>query len=68
MKTYERTCIEDYSVEFQDGGYGVKVTLQRGKTYLTSGADEKGTVMVFTNYWINNVPQKIFANEKVFTE
>ena len=68
MKTFERVCIKDYSVEYTDGGYGVKRTFQRGQIYLTSEPDEKATVMVFTNYWISGVPVKIFAGEKEFTK
>ena len=68
MKTFERVCIKDYSVEYTDGGYGVKMTFQRGQIYLTSEPDEKATVTVFTSHWISGIPVEIFAGEKEFTK
>jgi len=68
MKTFERVCIVDYSVEYTEGGYGVKTTFQKGKTYLTSDVNEKSTVTVFTSRWISGIPVEIFTGEKEFTK
>lgn len=63
MRTYKRICIEDYIVEDE----AVSFTLKRGKEYITTPEDN-GTVTVFTNYWLRDIPAKIFVAEKVFTK
>ena len=68
METFERVCTKNYSKEFtQGGGYGIKVDFKKGKKYLTSRIDEKGTVMVFTTWWIGGIPVEIFGQETIFT-
>lgn len=61
MKTFNRICIEDYSVS--DGEN--TATVERGKEYITS-EEEEGMVTVFTNFWFT-APVNVFAGEKEFT-
>ena len=63
METYKRICIKDFTLEDSEGSV---LDLKRGQEYLTS-REEKGKVIVFTNYWVR-VPVDIFAGEKIFTK
>jgi hypothetical protein len=62
MQTFHRICIQDHTVTDQEG---TSFTVERGKEYLTS-AEDKGSVVVFSRYWVP-VPATIFAGEKEFT-
>jgi len=67
MKTYERTCTTEYTIEFKSGGYGIQKTFKKGQKYLTSEVDENNDVMVFTNYWIT-IPAMYFDEGVQFTK
>lgn len=62
MKTYNRICIKDYTIEDQEG---TTFTINRGEEYTTS-REEDNKVMVFSTYWVW-VPSNIFAGEIRFT-
>jgi hypothetical protein len=63
VRTYRRICIEDYQLVAENGD---TLVLTRGHEYITS--DERdGAVTVFTKFWVN-VPVRLFAGEKVFTD
>lgn len=55
MTTYKRICIEDRTFVDEDK----TITLRRGGEYITS-EENKGTVVVFSNYWFV-APIEIFA-------
>ena len=56
MKTFDRICIEDYTVTEGE----ISATVHCGEEYITT-EERDGTVTVFTDYWIRYVPVKIFA-------
>jgi hypothetical protein len=60
MKTYNRICIKDFTVE--------DFIINRGREYTTSEVSVNNTVTVFAGYWCTNVPVDIFAGEILFTE
>jgi hypothetical protein len=62
METYNRICIEDYTVKAENGDI---LELSRGEEYLTS-TERDGKVTVFSSYWVK-VPAEIFAGAKLFT-
>ena len=65
METFERVCVEDFTVTDKDRS----LTFKRGQTYLTTTEDKGGgTVTVFSEFWVYGAPLKIFAGERVFTE
>lgn len=62
MKTFTRTCLEDYKVTDS-------FSLIKDKEYTTSSENDKKGVTVFTNKgWIREVPVSIFGNEVLFTD
>jgi len=63
MKTFNRVCIEDFTVVDADKNIA---QVKRGQEYLTSEPYDDGTVIVFTNYWFK-VPLIHFAGERKFT-
>jgi len=62
MRTFERICIEDYTVRAENGD---TLTLRRGEEYITS-AERDGMVTVFSAFWVP-VPAALFAGARVFT-
>lgn len=62
MQTFKRICLEDYDII--DGEKSL--TLHRAQEYLTS-AERDGCVTVFTSFWANGVPIRIFAGTQEFT-
>ena len=62
MRTFERICIEDYTVRAENGD---TLTLRRGEEYITS-AERDGMVTVFSAFWVP-VPAAPFAGARVFT-
>lgn len=63
METWNRVCIEDYSLTAENGD---TLILKRGKEYTTSRVHDDGvTVTVFTNFWVP-VPLRLFAGERRF--
>ena len=63
MKTFNRICLEDYTVT--DGEKVLE--LKRGKEYLTSEVN-KACVTVFSNYWAQGIPVSIFGGSIQFTD
>jgi hypothetical protein len=64
VRTFKRICIEDYTVQANNGD---SLTLSRGKEYITSDHHEDGTVTVFANYWVRVRPS-LFAGARIFTK
>jgi len=63
METYKRICLIDEKIE--DGEKVLE--LKRGEEYITSKADEKGEVTVFSSYWASGIPSSLFGGEIKFT-
>jgi hypothetical protein len=60
--TFQRVCIEDYTVTDSEG---TSFTVKRGREYITS-PERDGQVRVFSTFWVW-VPVSIFAGERKFT-
>ena len=63
MKTFKRVCLEDWTLQAENGD---TLDLKRGKEYITSTENEDGEVVVYTNFWVA-VPARLFAGERLFT-
>ena len=63
MKTFNRICIKDWSIEAENGD---RQECKRGKEYLTS-AEQDGVVVVFSGFWVS-APVGIFGGEQEFTK
>ena len=63
MKTFKRICIQDYSLEAENGD---RLELKGGKEYITT-AEKDGMVTVFTRFWVP-VAVSLFTGERPFTD
>jgi len=63
MKVGTRICIQDWSIEAQNGD---RLDLKRGKEYTTS-PEKNGRVIVFSSFWVP-APVSIFGGYKPLKE
>ena len=63
MKTFKRICLEDWTLQAENGD---TLVLKRGQEYTTSAENADGEVTVFTSFWVS-VPVRLFAGERIFT-
>ena len=63
MQTFTRLCVEDYAVAAKNGDH---FELKRGKEYITSPANAKREVTVYSTFWVS-VPLRLFSDAVEFT-
>ena len=64
MRTFQRICIEDFTVCARSGD---SMSVKRGQEYITTAdPDERGEVTVFGTFW-TKFPVRVFAGERLFT-
>jgi len=65
MRTFQRICIEDYTITARNGD---SMSVKRGEEYITTAdPDDHGEVTVFGPFWAK-FPVRLFAGERVFTK
>jgi hypothetical protein len=60
MKVYSAICIEDWSIEDEEGA---RMECKRGKEYTVTGDRGHGELTVFGAFWVP-APTRIFAGFK----
>jgi hypothetical protein len=64
VRTFKRTCCQDYTLTAQNGD---TLVLKAGEEYITSAERDDGLVVVFTQFWVP-VPLSLFRQGTVFTK